>query len=247
MRGRPRHFYFRGSTCSLLPAVYWLLTRYSCDDMASESDKLLIEEIRRGDSDAWSRLIERYEGRLLAFARRRLSDRSQAEDIVQEAFVGFLNSLPNYDADRDLQTYLFTIAAHKLTDLLRRLGRHPLQNIPDGQEFFEVKTDERPRVSSLARSRERMDLEETALADALKAVIADWRESGDYMRIKVLELLFVAGWSNKDVAATLDIKDQQVANIRFAAVRKISEMIQAAGLPVDVFPGLHQEQQQPES
>jgi RNA polymerase sigma-70 factor (ECF subfamily) len=216
--------------------------------MASESDKLLIEEIRRGDSDAWSRLIERYEGRLLAFARRRLSDRSQAEDIVQETFVGFLNSLPNYDADRDLQTYLFTIAAHKLTDLLRRLGRHPLQNIPDGQEFFEAKTDDRPRVSSLARSRERMDLEENALSDALKSVIADWRESGDYLRIKVLELLFVAGWSNKDVAATLDIKDQQVANIRFAAVRKISEMIQAAGLPVDVFPGLHQEQQQqPES
>jgi RNA polymerase sigma-70 factor (ECF subfamily) len=210
--------------------------------MASESDKLLIEEIRRGDTDAWQRLIDRYEGRLLAFARRRLSDRSLAEDVVQEAFVGFLNSLPNYDVERDLQTYLFTIAAHKLTDHLRRLGRHPLQNIPDGQEFFEAKTDHRPRVSSIARSRERMDLEEAALVDALRQIIVGWRESGDYLRIKVLELLFVAGWSNKDVASTLAIKDQQVANIRFAAVRKITELIQAAGLPVDVFPGLHQEQ-----
>ncbi len=213
--------------------------------MASESDKLLVDEIRRGDPDAWSRLIERYEGRLLAFARRRLSDRSQAEDVVQEAFVGFLNSLPNYDSQRDLQTYLFTIAAHKLTDHLRRLGRHPLQHIPDGQEFFEAKTDHRPRVSSLARSRERMDLEESALIDALNQVIAGWREAGDYLRIKVLELLFVSGWSNKDVAASLDIKDQQVANIRFAAVRKMSELIQAAGLPIEVFPGLHQEQQEP--
>ncbi|HMP17267.1 MAG TPA: hypothetical protein PKD72_09610 [Gemmatales bacterium] len=61
------------------------------------------------------------------------------------------------------------------------------------------------------------------------------------MRIKVLELLFVAGWSNKDVAEHLNIKDQQVANIRFAAVRKITEIIQDAGLPVDVFPGLQQE------
>jgi RNA polymerase sigma-70 factor (ECF subfamily) len=213
--------------------------------MASESDKLLIEEIRRGDPDAWQRLIDRYEGRLLAFARRRLSDRSMAEDVVQEAFVGFLNSLPNYDIDRDLQTYLFTIAAHKLTDHLRRLGRHPLQNIPDGQEFFEAKTDHRPRVSSMARSRERMGLEEAALVDALRQIITAWRDSGDYLRIKVLELLFVAGWSNKDVASTLDIKDQQVANIRFAAVRKITELIQAAGLPVDVFPGLHQEQAEP--
>lgn len=209
--------------------------------MPSESDKLLVQDIRKGDTDAWQRLIDRYEGRLLAFARRRLSDRSQAEDIVQEAFVGFLNSLPNFDEERDLQTYLFTIAAHKLTDYLRKLGRHPLQHIPDGQEFFEGKTDHRPRVSSLARSRERMDLEEHALTNALEDILADWREQGDYLRIKVLELLFVAGWSNKDVADILDIKDQQVANIRFAAVRKITDKIQEAGLPLDVFPGLQQE------
>ncbi|HMO36813.1 MAG TPA: sigma-70 family RNA polymerase sigma factor, partial [Gemmatales bacterium] len=174
-------------------------------------------------------------------ARRRLSDRSQAEDIVQETFVGFLNSLPNYDQERDLQTYLFTIAAHKLTDYLRKLGRHPLQHIPDGQEFIEGKTDHRPKVSSLARSKERITIEEGALATALKAITTGWREQGDYLRIKVLELLFVAGWSNKDVAEHLNIKDQQVANIRFAAVRKITEIIQDAGLPVDVFPGLQQE------
>jgi len=210
--------------------------------MASESDKLLVQEIRAGDTDAWQRLIDRYEGRLLAFARRRLSDRSQAEDIVQETFVGFLNSLPNYDQERDLQTYLFTIAAHKLTDYLRKLGRHPLQHIPDGQEFFEGKTDHRPKVSSIARSKERITIEEGALANALKSIITGWRDQGDYLRIKVLELLFVAGWSNKDVAEHLDIKDQQVANIRFAAVRKITEIIQEAGLPVDVFPGLQQDE-----
>lgn len=212
--------------------------------MASESDKILVQDIRKGDTEAWQRLIDRYEGRLLAFARRRLSDRSQAEDIVQETFVGFLNSLPNFDEQRDLQTYLFTIAAHKLTDYLRKLGRHPLQHIPDGQEFFEGKTDHRPRVSSMARSRERVALEETALTEALNGMLHDWRKQGDFLRIKVLELLFVAGWSNKDVAEFLDIKDQQVANIRFAAVRKITEKIQEAGLPIEVFPGLKQEQEQ---
>lgn len=209
--------------------------------MPSESDKLLVQEIRQGDTEAWQRLIDRYEGRLLAFARRRLSDRSQAEDIVQETFVGFLNSLPNYDQERDLQTYLFTIAAHKLTDYLRKLGRHPLQHIPDGQEFFEGKTDHRPRVSSMARSRERVVLEESALTEALDTILTGWQDQNDYVRIKVMELLMVAGWSNKDVADHLNIKDQQVANIRFAAVRKITEMIQEAGLPADIFPGLQQD------
>ena len=94
--------------------------------MPSESDRLLVQQIRGGDPRAWGLLIERYEGRLLAFVERRLHDRAASEDVVQETFVGFLNSLPHFDDRRELQTYLFTIASHKLTDHLRRSGRHPL-------------------------------------------------------------------------------------------------------------------------
>src|SRR5947207_9172707 len=97
--------------------------------MPSESDRLLIEQIRAGDSRAWEALIARYEGRLLAFIERRLRDRATSEDVVQETFIGFLNSLPNFDERRELQTYLFTIASHKLTDHLRRQGRHPLRTV----------------------------------------------------------------------------------------------------------------------
>jgi len=39
----------------------------------------------------------------------------------------------------------------------------------------------------------------------------------------VLELLLVKGWANRDVAALLRISEQQVANYRFAAVKKLSE------------------------
>src|SRR5260221_3082202 len=99
--------------------------------MSSETDHLLIHQIRQGDSRAWDTLIARYEGRLLAFVDRRLHDRAASEDVVQETFVGFLNSLPNYDDGRELQTYLFTIASHKLTDYLRRTGRHPLHTVSD--------------------------------------------------------------------------------------------------------------------
>src|SRR5713226_4766512 len=99
--------------------------------MSSQSDRLLIQQIRQGDSRAWGNLIARYEGRLLAFVERRLHDRAASEDAVQETFVGFLNSLPNFDERRELQTYLFTIASHKLTDHLRRKGRHPLQTGSD--------------------------------------------------------------------------------------------------------------------
>jgi RNA polymerase sigma-70 factor, ECF subfamily len=207
--------------------------------MPSETDRLIVQKIRDGDDRAWDQLIARYEGRLLAFVNRRLRDRSASEDVVQETFVGFLNSLPNFDDRRELQTYLFTLASHQLPDHLRRTGRHPLQHVSDGpSDILHQKLDEHKAASSQARSRERKGLETEAVARALRQILQKWQTDGDFERLKVLELLFVKGWANCDVAAHLRIKEQQVANYRFAAVKKLSESIRDAGLPVDVFPEL---------
>ena len=124
--------------------------------MSSEADRLLIQQIRQGDPRAWENLIARYEGRLLAFVERRLHDRSTSEDVVQETFIGFLNSLPHFDDKRELQTYLFTIASHKITDHLRRSGRHPLHPASDSSgDVLQQQLDHHPGASSMARSHER--------------------------------------------------------------------------------------------
>jgi len=193
--------------------------------MPSESDRLLVQQIRQGDSRAWDTLIARYEGRLLAFVERRLHDRSASEDVVQETFIGFLNSLPNYDETRELQTYLFTIASHKLTDHLRRMGRHPVHTASEGGgDILHNQLDPHQAASSLARSQERRG----------------WYQGGEFVRLKVLELLLVKGWANRDVAVRLGISEQQVANYRFAAVKKLTEQIRLVGLPADVFPELQE-------
>jgi RNA polymerase sigma-70 factor (ECF subfamily) len=208
--------------------------------MPSEGDRLLIQQIRDGDSRAWETLIARYEGRLLAFVHRRLRDRSASEDIVQETFVGFLNSLPNFDDRRELQTYLFTIASHKLTDHLRRTGRHPLRSLSEASsDLLDQQFDPNPTASSAVRSGERRELESQAIVRCLGQMVRSWAERGDWVRLKVLELLWVKGLANREVAALLGIGEQQVANFRFAAVKKLSEQIRDAGLSADVFPELH--------
>lgn len=209
--------------------------------MSTEAEKLLVKQIRQGDERAWERLINLYEGRLLAFAVRRIRDRAAAEDIVQETFVGFLNSLPNFDEKRELQTYLFTIASYKVTDHLRRSGRRPAQTGEEAADRMAEAADDRQRAaSSLARSHERVDLESAAIARALKQMIDQWRDKREFSRIQVLELLFVKGWANKDVAKFMAVSEQQVANYRFAAVKKLGEHVRAAGLPGDVFPELRE-------
>ena len=114
---------------------------------SNEIDRLLISRIRSGETDAWTELIARYEGRLLAFVDSRLSNRSASEDIVQEAFIGFLNSLPNYDGRRSLESYLFSICAYKLTDHLRREGGRPTIPLSTGSETslqWQLMGDARP-------------------------------------------------------------------------------------------------------
>src|SRR5713226_10691062 len=132
--------------------------------MSSESDRLLIQGIRTGDPKAWEQLIARFEGRLLAFVRHRLHDRNLSEDVVQETFVGFLTSLPNFDDRRELQTYLFTIASYKITDQLRRKGRRPQFSDSDtGDDVLGNRVDSHQQTaSSAARGSEQRALESTA-------------------------------------------------------------------------------------
>src|SRR5262249_48388970 len=140
-----------------------------------------------------------------------------------------------------LQTYLFTIASHKLTDHLRRSGRHPLKSLSDStEELLDQQCDTGPTASSRARSNEREELESAAINRCLGQSLRAWEDKGACTRLKVMELLWVKGWANRDVAAHLKINEQQVANYRFAAVKKLSEMIRGAGLSADVFPELQE-------
>jgi RNA polymerase sigma-70 factor (ECF subfamily) len=205
-----------------------------------EADRYLIERIREGDSEAWQNLIDRYEGRLMAFTNSRIRNRASSEDIVQEAFVGFLVSLPNYDGGRPLESYLFSICAYKLTDHLRREGRRPsIQMHGRSSTAGQIEPAGVDRVaSSIARSVERKVIEEQAVRDAIAEQIERWKKSGSWVKLQVIELLFVLGRSNKDVAEQLEISEQQVANYKSDFQIRLRAIVQRMELDESVFPEL---------
>ena len=205
----------------------------------SDAESILVRQVRSGDAAAWQQMIERYEGRLLAFVDSRLRDRAASEDVVQETFVGFLTSLPHYDEKRDMEAYLFSIAAHKLTDHLRKQGRRPIDQFGSddhGRPLDEVPGDGRP-ASSIARSGERRKAEERLLAEALGQLVKEWLARSDYGRLQCLELLIVKGWANKDVAKYLDLTEQAVASYKFQTISRLKEMARRAGLSFDELGG----------
>jgi len=201
----------------------------------TDTEALLIRQVREGDAGAWRQLIERYEGRLIAFVDSRLRDRAASEDVVQETFVGFLTSLPHYDEKRDMEAYLFSIAAHKLTDHLRKQGRRPIDQFGSddhGRPLEEVPGGARP-ASSIARSGERRDAEERLLTDAMGQLVREWLGKSDFDRLRCLELLIVKGWANKDVAKYLDLTEQAVASYKFQTIGRLKEMARRSGLSLE--------------
>ena len=207
---------------------------------AVDLDTLNIEQIRAGSERAWNEFIARFEGRLLAFVEARVGNRAAAEDVVQETFIGFLTSLPHYDGARSLEGYLFSIAAHKLTDHLRREGRRPalrLQALAESDGEAPVPGRDRP-VSSLLRSGERREIEEQALGVSLASILEGWRKRGDWQRVQCAELLFVVGLPNKEVAQRVGLSEQQVANQKFELVERLRNAIRSQRLSTEVFPEL---------
>src|SRR3954451_15374196 len=150
----------------------------------TEADRYLLQRIARGDAEGWSLLVERYQGRLLAFARSRLSRKEEAEDLVQDTFIAFLEGLKNFRENASVETFLFTILRRKLIDFFR--GRQmrvcflqeAIAKSSDDTSFAPVSLESTdPTASVYMRRAEQGELLRGALADALEVLLDRLRES----------------------------------------------------------------------
>ena len=106
--------------------------------------------------------LESLRRQMLRFAVLQLSDRTQAEDAVQEALAGALKNADRFQGRAAFRTWVFAILRHKLADALRQRYREAaLADEDDTQHWFDDRGHWRPE----ARPREWGDPEQ-ALHDA---------------------------------------------------------------------------------
>jgi RNA polymerase sigma-70 factor (ECF subfamily) len=83
----------------------------------------LLDRYGQGDETAFRELVERYKSSLCAFLRRFLNHPDLVEDVFQETLIQLYTSRDSYDVRRPLRPWLWTIAANKAKDALRRAKR----------------------------------------------------------------------------------------------------------------------------
>ena len=88
-----------------------------------EPDPQVVADARRGDLDAFERLVRRYQGDVWRLCFHLLHDEGLADDATQNAFVRAFRFLRRYRGESKFSTWLFTIARNCVVDELRRASR----------------------------------------------------------------------------------------------------------------------------
>ena len=95
--------------------------------------------IQRGDLEAYTQLVDRYQGPLLGFVFNLVRDRQLAQDLAQDVFLKAYKSIRNYEArdNATFSTWLFSIARNSCLDALRQ-GRWKHEEISDEEPVFQI-------------------------------------------------------------------------------------------------------------
>ncbi len=90
------------------------------------TDEHLALLAQTGDKPAFEVLVSRYWERLLRYARRLLAGSSDAEDIVQDAFLKAFINIRSYRPSRRFSPWIYRVVHNTLLDHVKSLKRDPL-------------------------------------------------------------------------------------------------------------------------
>jgi RNA polymerase sigma-70 factor (ECF subfamily) len=86
-------------------------------------DQRVVARLRAGDEQAFEALVARHYATMLAVARSYVRSRAVAEEVVQEAWLGVLQSLDRFEGRSSLKTWIVAILVNKAKTRAQREGR----------------------------------------------------------------------------------------------------------------------------
>ena len=189
-----------------------------------QSDAELLDRYAAGEEAAFREIVSRYKNGLYVFLRRFLNRHDLVEDIFQETFLQLFTSRESFDPSRSLRPWLFTIAANKAKDALRKQQRTaaiPIGTIADSHDlsFDDVLN---ALTSDKTMPYEKLQTDEAAAQ--VRRIIAALPEN---LR-EILILAYFNKFSYKQMAQILSIPIGTVKSRLHTAVGRFSKEWKAA-------------------
>ncbi len=99
------------------------------------SEETLIERVRNGDEAAFQILYERYFPRIFQFVNRRLRNRADTEETVQEVFFNLFSSVHGFRGEASFAAWVFGITRRTIAG---RFKKKRAQTVPLDEEYSGV-------------------------------------------------------------------------------------------------------------
>jgi RNA polymerase sigma-70 factor (ECF subfamily) len=188
------------------------------------TDAELLDRYAAGDESAFHEIVSRYKNSLYTFLKQFLNRQDMVEDIFQETFLQLFTSRESFDPNRPLRPWLFTIAANKAKDALRKA--HRMSAIPIGtiSESQEMSFDDALNTLSSDNTMPYEELERGEVSTRVAEIIKNMPEN---LR-EILILAYFNKFSYKQMAQILSIPIGTVKSRLHTAVARFAKDWKAA-------------------
>lgn len=172
-------------------------------------DRLIFEEIKKGNQVAFKQLFDKYYYALKGFSRRYVTQEDVCEDGVQKAFVSLWENLNDFKYPSALKSYLFSTVRNHCINYVNREAKRKITT-DDLEEFITDKTYKETIV------------EEEVYSEVYKAIK---KLSPQSRRIVVLAM---NGLKNQEIADELNISINTVKTLKKRAYEHLREDLKGA-------------------
>ena len=168
----------------------------------ANSETLFIDRLRRGDVEAFEKLVDERSGEIFGLLYRLTENREEARDLTQETFLRAFQSIATFRGEADLRTWIYRIAINQARNRWRwwrRRRRDSTVSLDATDEngrqtliaTLKAESSRDPEQDTLAREREQV------LRKALRGLRRVYREA--------VILRDIEGFAYEEIAVALEI------------------------------------------
>jgi RNA polymerase sigma-70 factor (ECF subfamily) len=188
-------------------------------DLTKLSDSELLARFSAGEEAAFREIVNRYKNSLYAFLRQFLNRHDLVEDVFQETFLQLFSSRDSFDTSRPLRPWLFTIAANKAKDALRKWQRTSAVSIGTIGDQEDLSFDDMLNTVTSDNTMPYDELQKNETAKRVEQIIANMPEN---LR-EILNLAYFQRFSYKQMAEILSIPIGTVKSRLHTAVGRFAK------------------------
>ena len=101
---------------------------------ASGSEEILIEELRKGEPEAFDQVVEDYSNQIFRLAYGITHDAMEAQDIIQDVLVTLFRKINEFQGKSSILTWLYRVTVNASLDRVRKRKRR--SEILDLEEYL---------------------------------------------------------------------------------------------------------------